>query len=89
MAPIIASRTWEGRYNECPVCGQECWIEPSDPAGDAPCPTCGHLLWFGGPSILDRNPPEASSLRDGQPDRASLARRAGRAVARVVRAVRG
>jgi len=21
-------------------------IEPSDPTGDAPCPQCGHLLWF-------------------------------------------
>jgi anti-anti-sigma factor len=21
-------------------------MEPSDPAGDAPCPDCGHLLWF-------------------------------------------
>jgi anti-anti-sigma factor len=21
-------------------------IDPSDPLGDAPCPGCGHLLWF-------------------------------------------
>jgi anti-anti-sigma regulatory factor len=21
-------------------------VEPSEPAGDAPCPRCGHLLWF-------------------------------------------
>ena len=21
-------------------------IDPSEPAGDAPCPQCGHLLWF-------------------------------------------
>lgn len=43
---VISSRTPEGRPNRCPVCGSEVVIEPSDPAGDAPCPRCGHLLWF-------------------------------------------
>jgi anti-anti-sigma factor len=28
------------------VCGSHLGIEASDPAGDAPCPHCGHLLWF-------------------------------------------
>jgi anti-anti-sigma regulatory factor len=42
----ISSRTPEGRPNHCPVCGFDLQIEPSDPAGDAPCPQCGHLLWF-------------------------------------------
>jgi len=42
----ISSRTPEGRPNYCPVCGSDVQIEPSDPAGDAPCPRCGHLLWF-------------------------------------------
>jgi anti-anti-sigma factor len=43
---VISSRTPEGRPNHCPVCGSDLKIEPSDPAGDAPCPRCGHLLWF-------------------------------------------
>lgn len=43
---IISSRTPEGQPNQCPVCGSRLAIEPSDPAGDAPCPRCGHLLWF-------------------------------------------
>lgn len=42
----IASRTPEGTPNRCPVCGNEVKIEPSVPAGDAPCPHCGTLLWF-------------------------------------------
>ena len=43
---VISSRTPEGRPNLCPVCGSAIKIEPSDPAGDAPCPNCAHLLWF-------------------------------------------
>ena len=43
---VISSRTPEGSPNQCPVCGSTIRIEPSDPAGDAPCPNCGHLLWF-------------------------------------------
>jgi anti-anti-sigma regulatory factor len=43
---VISSRTPEGQPNHCPVCGNFDSIEPSDPAGDAPCPRCGHLLWF-------------------------------------------
>lgn len=42
----IASRTPEGRPNHCPICGTNLVLEPSSPAGDAPCPRCGHLLWF-------------------------------------------
>lgn len=43
---LIASRTPEGEPNFCPVCAHEVCIEPSYPPGDAPCPCCGHLLWF-------------------------------------------
>jgi hypothetical protein len=43
---VISSRTPEGRSNHCPVCGSDLTIEPSDPAGDAPCSRCGYLLWF-------------------------------------------
>jgi acyl carrier protein len=42
----IASRTPEGEPNRCPVCQALVCIEPSHPAGDAPCPHCGVLLWF-------------------------------------------
>src|SRR5438094_725331 len=43
---VVSSRTPEGSPNLCPVCGEAIRIEPSDPPGDAPCPQCGHLLWF-------------------------------------------
>ena len=42
------SRTPEGDPNRCPVCGARWNIEPSQPAGDAPCPSCGTLIWFDG-----------------------------------------
>jgi predicted RNA-binding Zn-ribbon protein involved in translation (DUF1610 family) len=42
----VASRTPEGLPNRCPLCGAEVIIPPSVPAGDAPCPKCGHLIWF-------------------------------------------
>ena len=44
---VISSRTPEGMPNLCPLCGNQLKIEPSIPPGDAPCPSCGHLLWFG------------------------------------------
>jgi PTS system fructose-specific IIA component/PTS system nitrogen regulatory IIA component len=40
------TRTPEGQPNQCPICGKPLVIEPSQPAGDAPCPHCGCLLWF-------------------------------------------
>jgi anti-anti-sigma factor len=43
---VISSRTPEGRPNECPICGAPIRIEPSEPSKDAPCPDCGHLVWF-------------------------------------------
>lgn len=43
---VVSSRTPEGHPAECPVCGSAVWIEPSDPAGEAPCSICGTLLWF-------------------------------------------
>lgn len=41
----ISSRTPEGFPSHCPLCGTSVNIEYSDPAGDAPCPNCGCLLW--------------------------------------------
>ena len=46
-----ASRTPEGEPNRCPICGKEVRLEPSRPPGDAPCPHCGHLLWFPTPKV--------------------------------------
>ena len=42
----VSSRTPEGDSNRCVVCGHRCKIEPSILSPDAPCPSCGHLLWF-------------------------------------------
>jgi acyl carrier protein len=46
MTMTISSRTPEGVPNHCPVCRSDICLEPSPPAGDAPCPNCGTLLWF-------------------------------------------
>jgi hypothetical protein len=51
---VIASRTPEGIPNRCPVCGNDLKIDPSRPTLDAPCPHCGHLLWFGAAQPLKR-----------------------------------
>jgi len=42
----ISSRTPEGEPAVCPVCGEFVRAEPSEPYYDAPCPSCGSLLWF-------------------------------------------
>ena len=42
----IASRTPEGEPNRCPICGKQVIVEPSAATRDAPCPNCGHLLWW-------------------------------------------
>ncbi|HVW38613.1 MAG TPA: PTS sugar transporter subunit IIA [Pirellulales bacterium] len=47
MDKTISSRTPEGAPNRCPVCGNSFCIQPSTPPGDAPCPHCGSLAWFG------------------------------------------
>jgi acyl carrier protein len=44
---IIASRTPEGWPGRCPVCEGVVCVDPSVLFGDAPCPNCGTLLWFG------------------------------------------
>ncbi len=43
---IISSRTPEGTPNHCAICGYDLILEPSKTTLDAPCPYCGHLLWF-------------------------------------------
>jgi hypothetical protein len=51
---VIGSRTPEGMPNRCPVCGKDIKLEPSKPTLDAPCPHCGHLLWFAGEQDVPR-----------------------------------
>lgn len=41
----VSSRTPEGMPSNCSLCGATNNIEYSEPASDAPCPNCGHLLW--------------------------------------------
>src|SRR5262245_22211499 len=43
---IISSRTPEGDPNRCPICRHRCRLESSCIGRDAPCPHCGHLLFF-------------------------------------------
>ena len=43
---VISSSPPQGSPDLCPVCGSEIQIDPSNPARDAPCPACGHLVWF-------------------------------------------
>ena len=47
---VISSRTPEGDFNSCPICGKDDFTDPSTfPTRDAPCPHCGHLLRFSRP----------------------------------------
>jgi serine/threonine protein kinase len=57
----ISSRTPEGQPHRCPICQAAVRIEPSVPPGDAPCPNCGHLLWF--PSPRFGRPPGGGAFR--------------------------
>jgi MshEN domain len=69
----ISSRTPEGDDNQCAICGKPVVIEPSQPSGDAPCPHCGCLLWFGANSSLlgdsseDLSEQEVASMLQGHP----------------------
>jgi acyl carrier protein len=41
----ISTRTPDGQTC-CPICGCEGHLEPSLGTRDAPCASCGHLLWW-------------------------------------------
>ena len=41
----ISSCTPEGQPSNCALCGAATAIDFSTTDGDAPCPSCGHLLW--------------------------------------------
>lgn len=45
VMPIATAALGGGEPRHCPVCRQVSWVEPSITAGDAPCSSCGHLLW--------------------------------------------
>lgn len=66
---IISSRTPEGEPNRCAVCGHRCRIEPSCLTPDAPCPSCGQLLWFPQKTEATRKTKYASSVLEGRPKR--------------------
>ena len=62
----ISSRTPEGESNRCPVCDKDTHTDPATvPTRDAPCPHCGHLLWFGEPQDPQTISPSRSSSYDG------------------------
>ena len=42
----ISSRTPEGEFGRCSICGHDLRIEPTRPPGDGTCPCCGSLIWF-------------------------------------------
>lgn len=43
--PVVSSRTPDGHFANCPICGAWVTVQPADPLDDAPCPKCGTLLW--------------------------------------------
>ena len=62
MTPQPSSRTPEGEDNRCAVCGNLVRIDPSRPPGDAVCPHCGTLLWFGTNPIDSHDPNQAAAI---------------------------
>lgn len=63
---MISSRTPEGDKNCCSLCGKEVVLEPSTfPTQDAPCPHCGHLLWFDDAHSQRLDPPPVCTPRLG------------------------
>lgn len=73
----ISSRTPEGTPNRCEICGHRVRVEPSLGTLDAPCPCCGHLLWFARTAARRHAPRE------------SLAYSAGVLVGKLLRVFRG
>ena len=60
---MISTQTPEGSPGECPVCGHDFAVEPSAfPTRDAPCPSCGCLVWFDEPEVLTVRFGEADPL---------------------------
>jgi uncharacterized Zn finger protein (UPF0148 family) len=68
-----SSRTPEGKPNLCPVCGKKLRISPSRPPGDAPCPHCGHLLWFG-PTVQAKEDEVSGEQENGTRELVELAK---------------
>jgi acyl carrier protein len=46
VSEVVFFGTPEGWPGLCPVCESVVCVEPPALTGDAPCPHCGHLLWF-------------------------------------------
>ena len=77
---MISTRTPEGSPGECPVCGHDFAVEPSAfPTRDAPCPSCGCLVWFDEPEVL--------TVRFGEADPLAVLAQLDRRLAKVKSAV--
>lgn len=61
---MISSRTPEGWFGRCEVCGHEGRVEPSSPTCDAPCPECGSLNWYDPSSRPSTPDPFLSPVED-------------------------
>jgi hypothetical protein len=90
---MVSSRTPEGQPNRCAVCGHRCKVEPSSLSPDAPCPSCGHLLWFPADAATRRAPRQALAARPKRPQNPPTPRepqvQAQRLVRRLVRRAEG
>ena len=64
----ISTRTPEGFPSRCPLCDAALNLEFSDPAGDAPCPHCGHLVWLSA-QLLANFQHRFTETTGGAPDR--------------------
>jgi hypothetical protein len=85
---VISSRTPEGQPGRCPICHASFRIEPSQPCGDAPCPCCGHLIFFVGRAGEHRLLARGRAIRPTVRLVAELGQLVGRAAERVGREVR-
>jgi hypothetical protein len=94
MNAVISSRTPEGEPIRCPICGILDVIEPSLFGGDAPCPSCGHLLWPRASLARERVPrtpridAEAVLRSEARRPMFGVAATLARQVRRVIRAAR-
>lgn len=68
---MSTSHTPQGMPNACPVCKKSVSVDPSLALGEAPCPHCGHLLWFFGtcPNVRFYSARESTTTLDRVLDR--------------------
>jgi hypothetical protein len=69
---MATTRTPEGEFNCCPVCGADFMLEHSNPPGDACCPVCGSLVWLPRPTTIAMIPSAAVPLYVKRPARQAV-----------------